>query len=60
MEDKEILDILRKYIKVCEDKMCLRSPNTKRIQMSIYNRSDYNDFNKVFEWLQETKDNNEG
>lgn len=52
MENKEILEILRKHITICEDKMCLRSPNTKRIQMSIYNRSDYNDFKKVMEWLE--------
>lgn len=50
--EREILEILRKHITICEDKMCLRSPNTARIQMSIYNRSDYNDFKKVMEWLE--------
>ena len=49
ISEREILEILLKHITICKDRMCLRSPNTARIQLSIYNKSDYSDFKKLME-----------
>lgn len=56
MEDKEILEILKKHITICKDRMCLKSPNTARIQISIYNKSDYSDYKKIEKWLNQNKE----
>ena len=56
-KDKEILEILKKHITICKDRMCLKSPNTARIQISIYNKSDYSDYKKVEKWLNQNKEN---
>lgn len=55
MENKEILEILKKHITICKDRMCLKSPNTARIQISIYNKSDYSDYKKIDKWLNQNK-----
>ena len=57
MENKEILEILKKHITICKDRMCLKSPNTARIQISIYNKSDYSDYKKIEKWLNQNKEN---
>ena len=55
-KDKEILEILKKHITICKDRMCLKSPNTARIQISIYNKSDYSDYKKIEKWLNQNKE----
>lgn len=53
IEELKALEIIKKHITICNDRMCLRSPNTARIQLSIYNKSDYSDFKKIDKWLKE-------
>ena len=53
VSDEQVLEILKKHITICKDRLCLRSPNTARIQLSIYNKSDYSDFKKIDKWLKE-------
>lgn len=55
ISDEQVLEILKKHITICKDRLCLRSPNTARIQLSIYNKSDYSDFKKVEKWLNDNK-----
>lgn len=55
ISDDQVLEILKKHITICKDRLCLRSPNTARIQLSIYNKSDYSDFKKVEKWLNDKK-----
>lgn len=57
VSDEQVLEILKKHITICKDRLCLRSPNTARIQLSIYNKSDYSDFKKVEKWLNQNKEN---
>ena len=40
VSDEQVLEILKKHITICKDRLCLRSPNTARIQLSIYNKSE--------------------
>lgn len=56
IKDEEVLEILLKHITICKDKLCLRSPNTARIQLSIYNKSDYSDYKKIEKWLNQKKE----
>ena len=56
VSDEQVLEILKKHITICKDRLCLRSPNTARIQLSIYNKSDYSDFKKVEKWLNQNKE----
>ena len=56
ISDEQVLEILKKHITICKDRLCLRSPNTARIQLSIYNKSDYSDFKKVEKWLNQNKE----
>ena len=54
--DEEILEILLKHLTICKDRMYLKSPNTARIQISIYNKSDYSDYKKIEKWLNQNKE----
>ena len=56
VSDEQVLEILKKHITICKDRLCLRSPNTAQIQLSIYNKSDYSDFKKVEKWLNQNKE----
>lgn len=57
ISDEQVLEILKKHITICKDRLCLRSPNTARIQLSIYNKSDYSDYKKIEKWLNQNKEN---
>lgn len=50
MKDKEILEILKKYLRVCESKYI-----ESEITMHLFKFSNEEDYNKIKEWIENDK-----